>query len=103
MRQVISESDRPRPEETEIVATWVVVQGRVEGDAATLRIDRLIADYFVRLGRADGGWSTLYRDPTDGRFWEHSYPQSEMHGGGPPRLQVMPPAAAAAKYGVSAG
>ncbi len=29
----------------------------------------------------------LYRDPADNRLWELSYPNSALHGGGPPMLR----------------
>jgi Immunity protein 27 len=41
----------------------------------------------VLIGSADGGWTRIYRDPNGGLFWELTYPHSEMHGGGPPRLE----------------
>jgi len=52
------------------------------------------------IGGADGGWSRLYLDPVDGRYWELIYPQSEIHGGGPPRLAHISADAAKIKYGV---
>ena len=33
------------------------------------------------------GWEILYRCVGDGTFWLKTYPQSELHGGGPPRLE----------------
>ena len=34
-----------------------------------------------------GGWLSLYRHRDSGEFWELSYPQGEMHGGGPRMLR----------------
>lgn len=32
-------------------------------------------------------WTIEYRDRPDGSLWIMDYPQSELHGGGPPRLR----------------
>ena len=37
-----------------------------------------------------GNWEIEYLDPTTGEKWLMDYPQSEMHGGGPPRLRLQP-------------
>lgn len=54
------------------------------GDAA--RIDVMLRDELVKVGAEEGGWTTLYRHKTTGTFWELTYPNSEMHGGGPRQL-----------------
>jgi hypothetical protein len=68
---------------------WVVSGSKVhaEGDAA--KIDALLSAELVRISTTDGGWRTLYRHRTTGALWELSYPQSEMHGGGPRRLRQL--------------
>ena len=71
----------------------------LDGAAASRRIHYLVTHRLARLGTDASGWETLYRDPRDNRLWEHTYPQSGMHGGGPPALHVISPQAAAAKYG----
>src|SRR5690348_15682895 len=91
--------DMLRPEETDLVGQWLDTGTRIEGDAVCARIRRLIAEHLERIADSSGGWETLYRDPLDGRLWEQTYPHSEMHGGGPPRLTVIAPERAAAKYG----
>jgi hypothetical protein len=45
-----------------------------------------------------GGWETLFLDPTDGRYWERTYPQGEQHGGGPAALLLIRVADARKKY-----
>ena len=47
-------------------------------------------------------WQLLYRDPKDGRLWEQTSPQGEMHGGGPPRLAVISEEEARKRYTFSA-
>ena len=71
---------------------------RVLDDAR--RIHELTGGELTRIASAENGWSTLYRDPSDGRHWELTYPLSHMHGGGPPRLAVISLEEARAKYGV---
>ena len=91
--------DHLRPTEVDLVGQWVPVGRGVQGDATCLRIQWLVSQRLERLGSDHtSGWETLFRDPRDGQLWELTYPQSEMHGGGPPRLRVITRQAAAAKY-----
>ena len=39
------------------------------------------------VGRAN--WALLYRHKITGELWDVTYPQSEMHGGGPRRLRRL--------------
>lgn len=41
---------------------------------------------WVRVADRECGWTTLYFDPRDSSYWELTYPQSHLHGGGPPQL-----------------
>jgi len=43
----------------------------------------------AKVAITESGWETLYRDPRDLRLWELTYPQSEMHRGGPPMLRCL--------------
>jgi len=92
--------NRIQPHETELTGNWVVEDGRARGDATCERIKLLTQSWLeqVAYSRDGGGWETLYRDPSDGRLWERTYPQREMHGGGPPRLTFLMPEHAAEKY-----
>lgn len=84
--------------ETAIVGSFVVSDGRVRADDNVARIETLRRSHLIELARSPDGWETLFRDPSDGRLWELTYPMSEMHGGGPPALTVVSPEAAAKKY-----
>jgi hypothetical protein len=90
---------RPLSNERVITGTWVKSGSSVVGDAARNRVEALIGSYLQKIAVASTGWATLYRDPGDLRLWEHTCPHSEMHGGGPPQLQVIDVEAAKLKYG----
>jgi len=86
------------PAETEIVGHWVQEGIQVKGDDATRRIEDLVAHHLRRLSQAADGWSVLYEDPSDGRRWELTYPESSSHGGGAPRLSVLSAQTEKARY-----
>ena len=89
-----------KSDETDLVGAWVKDEGRIVGDAVEMRIDWLISCALqkIAVNRVSGGWETLYRDPRDERYWELTYPQGEMHGGGPKQLKNLPTATVLAKY-----
>jgi len=86
------------PDETDLRGQWIERGGAVVGDEICRRIKALIATGALEQV-AGGVWETLYRDRVDGRLWERTYPQSELHGGGPPRLTLLDLDSARAKYG----
>ena len=88
----------PLRDEQELAGNWVKEGKTVRGDAITDRINWLVEHNLKKIAVGGGGWETLYQDPEDERYWERTYPQSEMQGGGPPKLQVLSPAQAKAKY-----
>jgi Immunity protein 27 len=89
-----------KPRETDLVGGWVFDGKRVSADEVEGRIGDLIQNSLQRLAASpeSGGWDTLYRDPSDGRFWELTFPQGEMQGGGPMRLTCISTAEAIKKY-----
>jgi Immunity protein 27 len=85
--------------ECDLRGDWLVRKdGSVVADTTEQRIEWLTKQKLHRIAKHSSGWETLYRDPTDGRLWELTYPQSEMHGGGPRRLHVLSRDEATAKY-----
>lgn len=89
----------PRQDEVEFDGRWDLKDGKVVSDVASRRIRWLVEHYLVRLGTDPTGWDVLHRDPADGRLWELTYPQSDTHGGGPPRLACLDTGEAVRKYG----
>ncbi|TFU00389.1 hypothetical protein EUV02_15195 [Polymorphobacter arshaanensis] len=90
------------PHEIELTGKWIALDGDVQGDAVCERIDYLteILDVVQDHPQA-GGWRRLFRDPADGRYWELTYPQAELHAGGPPALRWISDDEMKQEYGFS--
>ncbi len=86
--------------ETFLEGKWVESGGKVIADEVAKRVEHLVTYVLKKIEHSQDGWDTLYQDPADGRYWEHFYLQSEMHGGGPPSLKVISSDAAKKKYAI---
>jgi hypothetical protein len=86
------------PGEDKLVGGWSLVNGVMQADDVSTRIERLTRHHLIEIGTDDSGWDVLYRDPDDGRLWELLYPKSDSHGSGPPMLQVLDHESARRKY-----
>jgi hypothetical protein len=86
------------PLESALSGSWQLQNGKPAADEVARRIDRLVNDHLVLLATSSDGWSRLYKDPNDGRFWELTYPESHLHGGGAPQLLALDPTVALALY-----
>lgn len=90
----------PSEKEVLIAGTWIQnIDGSVEADEGCERIRYLTESGFQLISVNENGWSALYKNPNDGSFWELTYPQSELHGGGPPSLAKVSDNYADANYG----
>ena len=89
-----------QPDEVVLTGKWIFENGRTRADEACERIKWLVSHYLKKLAisKEYGAWETLFQDPEDGRYWEQTYPQSGLHGGGPPQLIMLSAAQARAKY-----
>jgi hypothetical protein len=87
--------------ETVLTGRWLVQDGQARPDAICERIEWLISHHLRKVAdrTQSGAWETLNRDPNDGRYWERTYPQGEMQGGGPPQLRCLTSDEAKRKYG----
>lgn len=79
------------PTETELVGQWIFDGQQSRADETCERIKQLTETSLQRvaISKEWGAWEVLFRDPSDGRLWERTYPQGEMHGGGPPALKCI--------------
>jgi hypothetical protein len=84
--------------ETVLEGQWLVDDSNVVADTTARRIEGLLVDHLKKVASSPDGWSQLYLDPNDGRLWHLSYPQSKMHGGGPPKLEVLSPECAKEQF-----
>jgi hypothetical protein len=80
-----------QPDETDIMGRWIEIPGGVRPDDTCRRIDWLLKEVLeeVAVSPEWGAWEVLFRDPSDGRYWERTFPEGDMHGGGPPRLRCI--------------
>ena len=72
---------------SELRETWEYVGGKMVAAGDTDVINDLLATKLEKL-RAKN-WRVLYRHRETGQFWELTYPQTEMHGGGPRLLRRL--------------
>lgn len=91
---------RIKPNEIQLQGGIKVVGFPLEFDETSERIFFLVQDYLIAIGSDDSGWNRLYQDPEDLRYWELSYPESEMHGGGAPLLQNISIEEVRERYGI---
>lgn len=89
-----------QPNEVMVTGHWLVENGQASRDESCERIEWLISNHLLKIADSPqwGAWETLYRDPDDCRYWERTFPSSEMHGGGPPQLRCLEAAEAEGKY-----
>ena len=87
-----------QPSETDLTGRWIPTPDDVEGDDVTKRIKALVEHALVYVADSADGWDRLYQDPRDGRYWEETYPEGGLHGGGPPRLTNLDAEEAQARY-----
>jgi hypothetical protein len=87
--------------ETDLVGKWIVEDNKVHRDVTCERIEQLTTSHLrqVAVSPKWGAWETLFQDPDDNRYWERTYPQGELQGGGPPRLRCLSANEAKMKYG----
>ena len=92
--------EKLEPHEVELMGKWLVENGRVQNDEVAERIKQLVAPHLKRIAVSKdyGAWETLFQDPDDMRYWEQTYPQGEMQGGGPSKLKMITAEQAKAKY-----
>jgi len=87
-----------KPEETQLVGKLLRVDSRLIENETSKRIKWLIQNHLKKITQDSTGWIVLFEDPNDKRYWELSYPESELHGGGQPMLTNISEQEARSKY-----
>ncbi|WP_061235291.1 Imm27 family immunity protein [Leptospira weilii] len=77
------------PSEKEIIGSQITDDSGTQHDSNISRVIYLIENYLIKIKTDSSGWNTLYQDPEDGRYWEATYLDSDMHGGGPISLVAL--------------
>lgn len=90
-----------KPDEIELHGKWKLIGTSIKADTTSKRIERLISTYLIEIDEDESGWNKLYQDPDDKRYWELSYPESEIYGGGAPLLKRISLEEAKEKYQIS--
>lgn len=91
---------KPLKNESLLLGEIVTNNGLIEKDYTFNRIEWLISEYFNKVDSNESGWEVLFQDPEDKRYWELSYPDSELHGGGRPQLKLMSTDEARLKFNI---
>lgn len=84
--------------EIELRGNWIFSESSMIADKVSKRIEILIKDYLIEIASDYNGWEKLFLDPDDKRYWELTYLNGELHGGGTPLLKNINTAAAKKKY-----
>jgi Immunity protein 27 len=85
-----------------LTGRWITDGPEARADAVCERIRWLTEQQLHKVAVSPqwGDWEVLYVDPNDGRYWELTYPEGELQGGGPPQLKFLPSYDAITKYGL---
>ena len=81
--------DKLKIEESPLIGQWIILEGQVIGDEACKRIEWAIENELEEVCSDASGWETVYRNFDQSQYWLLSYPQSELQGGGPPKLESI--------------
>lgn len=91
-------NEKLKSTEANLVGRWTLIDGVMIQDEVCERVQWLTNEVLQELCVDGDNWSALYRDPSDDRLWELTYPQGYMHGGGPPALHVISETDAKQRY-----
>jgi hypothetical protein len=71
--------------EKEIIGKWVFKDGKMVADSNCELIESMIKNDLTEIKISEDGWTKRYQH-TNKSIWELTYPESHLHGGGPPKL-----------------
>lgn len=78
-----------QPNEVILIGSTYFKDGKVCKDSIFIRIEELISTSLIKIKTDESGWIVIYQDPIDSRYWELSYTDSHLHGGGCPTLKCI--------------
>jgi hypothetical protein len=78
-----------KSDETELRGSWSFINNEMIADEICERIESLVSSQLIFICDDNGGWRKLFQDPDDYRYWELSFPESYLHGGGAPLLRNL--------------
>lgn len=87
--------------EKELKGKWILDDGKLTADEVSRRIEWLLENLLTKIAIDKTGWQTLYFDKVNASFWELSFPNSEMPGGGSRILTLISREKAAEKYHIA--
>ncbi|WP_303309733.1 Imm27 family immunity protein [Hymenobacter sp. BT730] len=76
-------------QEIQVIGAWLYQNDSLCLDANVERIQWLLAHQLQFIAADSTGWQRLYVDPADGGYWQLSFPQGHLQGGGPPALTCI--------------
>ena len=72
----------------EIIGKWELKNGKIIADLNCQLIESMLKDDLSELMTAEDGWTKQYKGKEDD-IWELTFPQSNLQGGGPPKLTII--------------
>ncbi|MES2574737.1 MAG: Imm27 family immunity protein [Bacteroidota bacterium] len=87
--------------ETILIGSWKKNGDKIIADEICERIEQLKSNYLKKVSVDITGWEVLYQDPHDNRYWLLTYPNSELHSGGPPILKMITATEVYEKFGIN--
>lgn len=84
-----------------IICEWKLQGKKIIESSECLDIKRMLESELIEIATRDDGWIKLLKHKTTDEIWELDYPQSEMHGGGPPTLENLSKMEIKARYGIN--
>jgi hypothetical protein len=73
----------------ELIGSWTFANNKGVIDENCKMVNELLNKELQFISDDNSGWNKLYKYNIDSSYWELTYPQSDLHGGGPPALKKI--------------
>lgn len=70
-----------------ITGKWIKEGKNIIKDSNCALIKKKLTNDLIKVAISIDGWDILFKGRNFDLYWELTYPQSELHGGGPARLE----------------